>query len=108
MNGPQIIVNFFLLALIQSEGCEEELTNNCVLAVITEPEFFVSIQSVRMEENNLPFTHGGTGERSDVLKRSGLGSSGGDNDGVLVCCLAGSINEGTQFIPSWRRSPQES
>jgi hypothetical protein len=28
-------------------------------------------------------THGGTGEGSDVLKRSGLGSGGGDNDGVL-------------------------
>jgi hypothetical protein len=37
-----------------------------VLAVVTEP-----------------LTHGGGSERSDVLERSGLGSSGGNNDGVL-------------------------
>ena len=37
-----------------------------VLAVVTEP-----------------LTHGGTGERSNVLKWSGLGSGGGNNDGVL-------------------------
>ena len=30
-----------------------------------------------------PFTHGGTGEGSDVLERSGLGGGGGDDDGVL-------------------------
>jgi len=30
-----------------------------------------------------PFTHRGTGEGSNVLERSGLGSGGGDNDGVL-------------------------
>lgn len=37
-----------------------------VLAVVTEP-----------------LTHGGGSERSDVLERSGLGGSGGNNDGVL-------------------------
>jgi hypothetical protein len=40
--------------------------DNGVLSIITEP-----------------FTHGGTGEGSDVLERSGLGGGGGDNDGVL-------------------------
>lgn len=37
-----------------------------VLAVVTEP-----------------LTHGATGERSDVLQRSGLGSGGSNDDGVL-------------------------
>lgn len=37
-----------------------------VLAVVTEP-----------------LTHGGTGERSEVLERSGLGSGGSNDDGVL-------------------------
>lgn len=36
------------------------------------------------DKESLPFAHGGTSEGSDVLKRSSLGSGGGDNDGVLV------------------------
>jgi hypothetical protein len=40
--------------------------DDSVLAVVTEP-----------------LTHGATSERSDVLKRSSLGSGGGNNDGVL-------------------------
>ena len=30
-----------------------------------------------------PFTHGATGVGSEVLKRSGVGSGGNDDDGVL-------------------------
>jgi hypothetical protein len=40
--------------------------NDGVLAIVTEV-----------------LSHGSTGEGSDVLKRSGLGGGGGDNDGVL-------------------------
>jgi hypothetical protein len=39
------------------------------------------IQDVK--KKYIPLSHGGTSEGSNVLKRSGLGGGGGDNDGVL-------------------------
>jgi hypothetical protein len=59
--------------------------NQGVLSVITEPFYFhwSACIAVLCPADLKLTTHGGTGERSDVLKRSGLRSGGGDNDGVL-------------------------
>ena len=49
-----------------------------------------------------PFSHGTSRERSEVLKRSGLGSGSSDNDGVLhgVVLLKGldELSDGGSFL----------
>jgi hypothetical protein len=61
------------------------VNNDGVLSVIAEPlQGGLAIdQSDVGRKSDTYFTHGGTGEGSDVLERSGLGGGGGDNDGVL-------------------------